>query len=1024
MSFFGPRHVPGSFIGSFYAAFLALILLLILSPASASDKVVKWSNLTSEDGLSQNSVHSILQDSDGFMWFGTRFGLSRYDGIEFRSFLYDPLDTNSLPGYRIAALAEDLNGLIWIGTTLGGLSRFDKHSETFTNFQANPLDSTSLVSNYITCLFVDSRGDIWVGTEEGLCRYRQDESIFETIHLKMSDGSTQYRISSISEIPSGTMWIGTEDGALLKTGIDSLEQETILPSVPQSSLNINTMLADPDRHVLWASRIGEGFFKIDLNDGSIKVFGDYYTHRILQFMGVFSLGFRDDGMIWIATGSGVVRFDPETESYDIFQHNPADPSSISDDMVYAILVDHHGGIWAGSESGGVDYHDPELLRINHGQRDDATSNSIKADMVFSVAEDNDQNIWFGTLNGGTSVLDPGIGSFTHFGSNDYDVNVHWTRNMISRVLPVGAQEVWLGTFNTGLYRLNPTNGNYDHFKNVDDDSTSFSDKTVRDLLQTRDGTLWVATETQGISKFHSTTQSFSHYRHDPENPNSISSNFPYCLLEDHTGKIWIGTSDAGLSCFDPVNETFSHYRVSPSIGPSISSNCVLTLYEDSDNTLWIGTRSGGLNRLDSNRVSISAVDLQSHPSELTIFGILQDDHGFLWLSSNQGILKAHPDSGLVNRYNSSDGTQSEFYFRSSVRASNGTMYFGGIDGYNYFHPDSIKDNVQIPPVYLTGLMVNHEEVRIGENGNGEVLLDKAITYTNKLVLKHKHKVVRFKFAALSYSASHKNRYTYKLEGYDEDWIYSDSEIHAQYMNLPAGGYTFRVKGSNNDGVWNEDGLSLAVTVLPPFWRTLWFRTAMSLFLLALTVLYIRLRTAKIKAEQVKLERLVRERTEQLRKEMEERQRLEIEQSQLKTDHLKRELLTQSLHLNDKQQIMEDLHNELEVVCEQKPDEARSRLKKLQRFLKDKISVKEGWEEFEHWFRQVHTGFYSTLRENFPELSESELKVCALLRLKMSSKDIARVMNVQPPSVDIYRHRIRKKMDLQGDENLASFLGQF
>lgn len=199
---------------------------------------------------------------------------------------------------------------------------------------------------------------------------------------------------------------------------------------------------------------------------------------------------------------------------------------------------------------------------------------------------------------------------------------------------------------------------------------------------------------------------------------------------------------------------------------------------------------------------------------------------------------------------------------------------------------------------------------------------------------------------------------------------------------------------------------------------------MSLFLLALIFVYIRLRTEKMRAQQVKLERLVRERTEQWRKELEDRQRLEIEQTRMKADHLKRELLTQSLHLNDKQQIMEELHDELEVVCEQKPDEAKSRLKKLQRFLKEKISVKEGWEEFEHWFRQVHTGFYSTLKEKYPELSESELKVCALLRLKMSSKDIARVMNVQPPSVDIYRHRIRKKLDLPGEENLSTFLGQF
>ena len=1002
----------------------SLMCVLLISPTQAADKVIKWSTLTTEDGLSQNSVYAILQDSDGFMWFGTRFGLNRYDGKTFKTYIPDAGDTLSIPSFKPTALCEDNEGNLWIGTMDAGIARFNKQTETFIRFQYDPDDDRSLISNHIEKLYVDTEGTLWIGSKEGLCRYNAVDGSFEQIRLfqdRMVDQTTR-QVMAISEFPNGTLWVGTENAALLRMSLEDMQIEVIREPEAYSSTYISCLQPDTVRNCLWVGYFGWTLFKYDSIDG-LRPFLTWEQSRTdAMIAGIGHLQLDRNGELWIATAQAIVRHDPDRLTFDEHRADPNQMDKLQDDGIYSLYIDPQGNVWVGTEAGGVSKYSPGLIRFKHIQAEKSSDNSLLANGIFSIEEDSSGNIWFGTTGGGVCRYDQIEQKYTSFTSDDSKVN--WSRNFISKILPIGDEEVWLGTFRCGLFHLDRSTETFTLYRNEEDNPNSLRDHTIYALLLDSQETLWIGTQSQGLERFNPEARDFTHFQHNPLDPSTIASNFIFTLMEDHEGFIWVGTSDNGISRMNKADETFTHIHAHQDGNMSLSSNIVLALYEDPNRNIWVGTRGGGLNRINPSRTKVEQFDLGDGTETLTISGILQDDHGYLWLSTRQGIFKVHPDHGVVRNFTSSDGVLREFYNESSLKVSDGTMYFGGINGYNQFHPDSIRDNQHIPPIVLTEISINYQSLDVGDTLGDSVPLTESITFTRHLTFEPDHRTLRFNFAALDYYNSEKNKYAYIMDGYDREWIHSGTDNTAQYMNLPPGDYTFRVRGTNNDGVWNEEGIQLSITILPPFWRTLWFRTAASLFLLALITFYIRLRTAKIKAEQVKLERLVRERTEQLRKEMEDRQRLEIEQTHLKADHLKRELLTQSLHLNDKQQIMEDLHNELEVVCEQKPDEAKSRLKKLQRFLKDKISVKEGWEEFEHWFRQVHTGFYSTLRENFPELSESELKVCALLRLKMSSKDIARVMNVQPPSVDIYRHRIRKKLDLTGDDNLSSFLGQY
>ena len=973
-----------------------------------------------------NSVHSILEDSQGFMWFGTRFGLNRYDGSEFKAFLYNPRNENSIPGSKIIALCEDGDSVMWVGTSNSGFSRYDRDLEAFENFAHNPENPNSLISDIVTCLFPDSRGSLWIGTENGLSRYVSATGEFTNFlnDPENENSLPQNRIMCLAETPGGRLWVGTENGAATVISLDNLSMHQKVRIRPSTSISITAMLSDTGDQCLWIGRFGLGLYRWDYNENKFE----FITDRdipVSPIDGIISISKNKNGTIWLGSVSGLANYDHKNKKFTYFYHDANDPGSLGDNLLYKTLVDRQGILWATTGSAGISYYDPELIRFQHEQSDPENINSIRANAVWSISQDPASNIWFGTMEGGTSVMDANTGAFTHYNSFEtLGKTEWWSRDYIARVRSDRNHKIWIGTFSCGLFTLDYPTQTLNHYRNREKVANSFSDKTIRDILETRDGNIWIGTESQGLERYDEASDAFEHFKHDPDNPQSLSSNFTFCLLEDKAGYIWIGTTDGGLNQFDRTTGLFKRFRVNLNDNNSLSSNFVPTLYEDASQTLWIGTRSGGLNKLNKERTQISTLDLHSSLKNLSIHGILQDDHQFLWLSTNQGILKAHPDTGLVNNYTLSDGIQESFYFQSCLEANNGLMYFGGGEGYNVFHPDSIKNNQYIPPIVITGLAINYEDVSIGETRNGRVILHKSITQSDKLELNYRDKVITFKFAALNFSASYKNHYSYKLVGYDEDWIDAKNTPLAQYMNIPAGDYIFKVRGSNNDGIWNLEGTSIHVSIAPPFWKTWWFKTLGIMALIVLMLTYIQLRTYRLIVQRDKLEALVRERTAQLKIEIEERQRVELEKTELKLDHLKRELLTQSLHLNDKQQIMDNLQGELESFSKLSWDDIRPRIKKLLRFLRDRSSVKKSWEDFEIWFTEIHTGFYSKLRHNHPGLSENELKVCALLRLNLISKDIAKVMNVQPASIDIYRHRIRKKLEISGEENLSTFLSKY
>ncbi len=1012
--------------------FRTLTILLMISHACAQDNTMRFEHLTVEDGLSEGAIYSILQDTKGFMWFGTRFGLNRYDGHEFRVFNHDPKDPTSIPGHWIAALLEDRLGYIWLATQEDGVAIYNPSTENFRTFAHDKNDPSSLSSDLVTSLYEDSHGRIWIGTKNGLNRYNRESQSF-TKYFKIDGDTTSICdnvITAVSEGPGDILILGLGSGSISTFDIktENFENITSGPFTPNwtSDRAIKAILPDKNSDYIWISRFTIGLYKFDVKKGIEKEYRKFGIHP----RGVasnFTLQISQDhqGRLWLASVDGFTVFDPISETYIYNDPDEKNPSSVNDHIIYSSYVDRHGIVWGGSEAKGLNIHRPNLVRFELHQHEPGNLQTPSANSVFSLAEGLDGDIWFSTIPGGFNRYNPITKSYRYYQSDRNSLLVY-SLNYAQEVMIDHRGMTWFGVNAAGLMEFEPESGKrLNLFYPEPGNSNSLSGHTVHSLLETSDGSIWVGTKENGLSKYSRESNSFTRYKSNPDNPTSLRGERIYTLLEDHAGVLWIGTAQGGLNRFHPETETFTSHVYTAGTDNCIQSNAVLALYEDGHHNLWIGTKGGGLNKLDSTRQYFSTLDLGRDNVEISIKGIEEDDNGYLWLSTTDGIIKADPESGFQNRYTSIDGLQgNEFYYSSSLRDSQGYMYFGGPNGFNRFHPDSIRNNAHIPPVVITGLDINYQPIPIGEMPDGRTILSKSITETDELVLSHHDQVISFTYSALDYTDPSRNRFAYKLDNFDEEWVQAGFSHKATYTSLEPGSYAFRVIASNNDGIWNDEGVAIAIIVKPPYWKTLWFKAGISLLLIFLFYTYIKLRLRRVEHEKRKLEGLVIERTDELRVEIEERQRVETEKMELKVEHLKRELVSKSVCATQKQEIMNNLFSELKDIQKLDANEMRQKFNRLIKYFKDMFSSDQSWEEFEMWFTEVHTDFFTNLRSEHPELSQREVKVCALLKLNLLSKDIANLMNIQVNTVDIYRHRIRKKVGLKTDENLNHFFAQF
>ena len=809
--------------GTRVQAFMLALLFVSGLTGDAYAQRPRFERFSIREGLVQRTVTHVIQDRLGFLWLSTRDGLLRYDGYHFKEFRSDPNRKDSLSSNLVYYIFEDRRGNIWVGTTGGGLNKFDPNTETFVRYQHDPENSDSLSHNNVLVILEDSKERLWIGTEGGgLNRMDPETGTFTRYrHNPVDPNSLSFdTIWHLYEDREGYIWIGTYGG-----GLDRMDPESKTfkhyrhdPDDPHSLASDTVGAIYEDRQGnLWVGGKG-GLNKLDRETGKVKRYAhDPKDLNSLSTNHVWDIIEGHDGVLWLGTfGGGLVKLDPKTDQIMRYTHNPNDSNSLGSDLIWCLFEDREGILWIGTDGSGLNKFVTRTEAFGHYKKDPGKPVSLAHNSIHSVYDDRNGILWLGNNVGGFQKFDPKTGTatlYTHDPDNPNSLN----SNMTNCLTVDRSGMVWIGTYGGGVNRFDPQTEIFTHYLHAPDDPNTLSDDRVWTLYEDRAGDLWVGT-LGGLNRMNPQRTRVERFLYDPQDPNSISDDGIWTIYEDQAGNLWVGTYN-GLNKRAPRSNRFQRYFHDPEDPNSLTHNTITSLFEDSEGNLWVGT-TGGLNKMDPQAETFIRYTDKDGLASSYIQGVLEDDVGNLWIATQNGLSRFDPDTGAFRNYDVRDGLQGNKFSRAFYKTHDGKLVFGGENGINVFAPSSIRDNAYIPPVVLTDFQLFNNPVPIG----GDSVLQKPIGAVDALTLSYKESVFSFEFAALSYTVSEKNRYRYKMQGFERDWneVGSDRRF-ATYTSLPPGNYVFRVLGSNNDGDWNEEGVSLNITITPPWWKTWWFR---------------------------------------------------------------------------------------------------------------------------------------------------------------------------------------------------------
>ena len=862
--------------------FNLLLLLLIPFFGLSQTRNLRFEHLQTSAGLSQSNVLSIVQGSDGFMWFGTQDGLDKYDGYNITVYKKDSKDFESLNHNYIKDLAEAKNGDLWIATWGGGLNKYDREKDQFTHFKNDPLNPNSISGNFLGNLLVASDNKIWISTETGIDVFEPKRNRF--IHYvnnkndkhSLSDNG----VTGIIEDSQHNIWIATTNGGLnlfdqkKKTFTRFQHSDDDPNSI--SSNNVWTVFED-SRHNIWAGTVGGGLNLFNRNTGKFRAFKKNKTANSICDNVIFSIAEDNDGILWIGSeNGGISKFDPKTEVFQNYEHDDFDNNSLSSSSVNCIYKDPRGNIWIGTYNAGVNFINPDRSRFTH-YKHNLTGNTLSNNNVLSIYEDTKERLWIGTDGGGLNLFDRKSGKFTQFKHEDGNKK-SICGNYVLSVAQDKDENIWIGTWGDGITVFNPRKNTYKRYKNDPNDTNSLIGNNGWIILKDHENNMWVGVQGKGLCRYDPRKDAFTRYTHENVN---LSSNNILSLFEDREGILWVGTDGGGLNRFDWKKNKVTQFKQNDQQN-SLSDNSTNCIFEDEIGNLWIGTNDG-LNYFDRKTNVFTVYTSKDGLPNDVIFGILEDSKKNLWLSTNKGISQFNPTTKRFKNYGVGDGLQSDEFKQSYCKSRSGLMYFGGINGFNEFNPDNIKERDFDPPLVITDFRIANRKVPIAIKETNSSSGDKSITETGNITLPYNSAVISFEFASLNYIPADKKKYAYMLEGFDKDWNEVGTKRTAMYTNLDPGNYVFKVKGLNNEGEWSARTINIQLTITPPFWLTWWFKLLVALTIIGVGVGFYRMRVRTINAQKRVLEKQVEERTMQLMHSTMEEQKARLESEKARRD---------------------------------------------------------------------------------------------------------------------------------------------
>lgn len=814
----------------FFAVFAPVLTFIICIMPAMANQNPYFIRLGAEDGLAQNTVYCILQDDRGFMWFGTKDGLSRYDGYQFRNYRNDKKDPKSIGNNCIRSLFQDIDGKIWIGTDVGAYI-YHPDKDVFEYFNIKTKEGIK-IEKEVNDIKQDRDGVYWFAVDwQGIFAYNPAKKELQFYELKAVVNAWCIHIDKDNRV-----WIGTHGGGLncFNKELQRFEKaEYTSPNQIDTNNDDIYRIFQDNYNDLLITTANNGVKSLNLVTNTIKQFlpGQNYTSLFVR-----DVIRKSDNEIWFATGGGVCVLDVVKKEIWFLQHSHFDPYSLSDNAVYSIYKDREGGIWVGTYFGGVNYYPYQYTPFNkyYPIETRESRHTLIGRRIREFQLDRDGGIWIGTEDGGLSLFDSRTNTFENFlpdgkpGSISFN-NIHG--------LLVDNDKLWIGTYNHGLDIMDlKTKKIIKHYEKSNK-VNSLPDNSVFAIYKDHSGRVWIGT-IYGLCYYNPENDDFTRVL-------SLGSIFINDILQTKDGMIWVASLGKGLYRYNPGNNEWTEFKNDPENPASISHNKIISLFEDSQTNLWVTTEGGGLCKYNPVSESFTSFTTSEGLPNNVVYKIVEDNHSNLWFTTNQGVVCMNINDYTIKLFTKSDGLLSnQFNYKSGIKDKNGYLYFGGLDGFVSFDPTSFISNKIPPPVYIVQFELFNTIVKPAESGSP---LKNAIESTKKIELKHNQSTFSFSFAALSYVAPEKNQYAYMLEGFDDDWIYPGKLQKAGYSNIPPGKYVFKVKASNHNEIWSDKITSIEIHIRPPFYLTIWaYAIYFIIFILSLALLFIGYRNRIIK----------------------------------------------------------------------------------------------------------------------------------------------------------------------------------
>jgi signal transduction histidine kinase/ligand-binding sensor domain-containing protein/DNA-binding response OmpR family regulator len=783
-------------------SFKVFLLFMFFLTSGYGQEYKLYSN---KDGLSKSVVSDIYKDSRGFMWFGTYVGLNRFDGFNFINYYYDVTDPGSISNNNIRRIIEDRNGDLWISTTYG-LNKYIFDKDVFIRFYAG---SNSISSNNINSIFFDNNHHLWIATSEGIDKYVEEIGTFTHYRFYAPGKEEKVAIYDITQDNRGIYWLCTDHYGLISFSQETEQYNFHLPEIPVTFSRFQKV--SPGNLVVNSSK---GNYSFDLKTRSFTFSG--------------------------------------SAAYDI----PAQISELQKMTITSGYIDDTGIHWYGIDNKGVVSFDYSRYKFTTFKKE-GHGKGLPGEKISAIAQDQSGMIWLGTSNGLCSFNPV---DHTFINENNSKLPIFHIKGHIVSLFFDRKGSLWIGS-NTGLYKYHFNSNELKSFNYNPGDTTSLLGNRITSILEDSSGRIWVGAN--GLNLYQPLTNNFKQFKPSKNSDNSVNSEYVMNIYEDKSGKIWLSTWLGGINIFDPENQTFTFLMHNTDEPGPLKTNDVGSVKEDSKGFLWF--TSFGVTRYNPLNKTFQWFSKIEGLPDNAISDILEDNNGMMWISTGNGLAFFDPENGSIRNFDRLDGLQeNEFVYNTALKSSDGKLYFGGIDGFSIVDPDNLRINEHIPNVVITDFQIFNKSVKIGEEKNGHVTLSKNITNTREITLRHYESVFSFEFAALHYTIPEKNMYAYKLEGLEQDWNYTTSQRrYATYTTLKPGKYVFRVKASNSDGLWNEQGTYINITILPPWWQTGWFFAILLCTLCALILMFYYIQLRSIRKRNRRLDQLVQIKTKNL-----------------------------------------------------------------------------------------------------------------------------------------------------------------